>query len=44
MAGFKAFDNDIISLFVVRQNKLNKPLRTIVRRLKLGYNSTVEIQ
>ena len=44
MAGFKAFDDDIISLFAVRQNKLNKPLRTIVRRLKLSYNSTVETQ
>jgi hypothetical protein len=44
MASFKAFDNDIIFLFIVRQNKLNKPLRTIMRRVKLGYNSTVEIQ
>jgi hypothetical protein len=43
MAGFKAFKNDIISLFIVRQNKLNKPLKTIMRRLKLGYNSTIEI-
>jgi hypothetical protein len=43
MASFKAFDDDIMSLFIVRQNKLNKPLRTTARRLKLGYNSTVEI-
>jgi hypothetical protein len=44
MAGFKVFDDDMVSLFVARQNKLNKRLRTTVRRLKLGCNSTAETQ